>query len=177
MRVAAGLLILVICSAWGFRRSLLLKRRCTLLRELRLLVEQYSIEISCTAPTLAELAGNSGGEFGRLLCECSGSETDIRRAWSNAVDRLSAEPGCGGEEAWRGGNAPLKERRAMELDLIFKIAAVGIIVAVLNQILKKTDHDEQAMMLTVAGLVIVLMMLIPAIDELFGTIRSVFGLW
>ena len=70
-----------------------------------------------------------------------------------------------------------KERRAMELDLIFKIAAVGIIVAVLNQILKKTDHDEQAMMLTVAGLVIVLMMLIPAIDELFGTIRSVFGLW
>lgn len=38
----------------------------------------------------------------------------------------------------------------MELDLIFKIAAVGIIVAVLNQILKKTDHDEQAMMLTVA---------------------------
>ena len=65
----------------------------------------------------------------------------------------------------------------MELDLIFKIAAVGIIVAVLNQILKKTDHDEQAMMLTVAGLVIVLMMLIPAIDELFGTIRSVFGLW
>lgn len=88
----------MICSAWGFRRSLLLKRRCTLLRELRLLVEQYSIEISCTAPTLAELAGNSGGEFGRLLCECSGSETDIRRAWSNAVDRLSAEPGCGGEE-------------------------------------------------------------------------------
>ena len=65
----------------------------------------------------------------------------------------------------------------MELDLIFKIAAVGIIVAVLNQILKKTDHDEQAMMLTVAGLVIVLMMLIPAIDELFGTIRSVFGRW
>ena len=65
----------------------------------------------------------------------------------------------------------------MELDLIFKIAAVGIIVAVLNQILKKTDHDEQAMMLTVAGLVIVLMMIIPAIDELFSTIKSVFGLW
>ena len=65
----------------------------------------------------------------------------------------------------------------MELDLLFRIAAVGIIVAVLNQILKKTDHDEQAMMLTVAGLVIVLMMLIPAIDELFSTIKSVFGLW
>lgn len=65
----------------------------------------------------------------------------------------------------------------MELDLIFRIAAVGIIVAVLNLILKKTDHDEQAMMLTVAGLVIVLMMIIPAISELFTTIKSVFGLW
>ena len=65
----------------------------------------------------------------------------------------------------------------MDIELLFKIAAVGIIVAVLNLILKKTDHDEQAMMLTVAGLVIVLMMIIPAIDELFGTIKSVFGLW
>ena len=65
----------------------------------------------------------------------------------------------------------------MELDLIFKIAAVGIIVGVLNLILKKTDHDEQAMMLTVAGLVIVLMMIIPAIEDLFDTIKNVFGLW
>lgn len=65
----------------------------------------------------------------------------------------------------------------MELDLLFRIAAVGIIVAVLNLILKKTDHDEQAVMLTVAGIIIVLMMIIPAIEELFETIRNVFGLW
>ncbi len=65
----------------------------------------------------------------------------------------------------------------MELDLLFRIAAVGIIVAVLNLILKKTHHDEQAVMLTVAGLIIVLMMIIPAIEELFETIRNVFGLW
>ena len=50
-------------------------------------------------------------------------------------------------------------------------------MAVLNLILKKTDHDEQAMMLTVAGLVIVLMMIIPAIEDLFDTIKNVFGLW
>lgn len=68
-------------------------------------------------------------------------------------------------------------RDNMELDLLFRIAAVGIIVAVLNLILKKTDHDEQAVMLTVAGLIIVLMMIIPAIEELFETIRNVFGLW
>ena len=65
----------------------------------------------------------------------------------------------------------------MELDLLFKIAAVGIIVAILNLILKKTDHDEQAVMLTVAGIIIVLLMLIPEIEELFNTIKNVFGLW
>lgn len=65
----------------------------------------------------------------------------------------------------------------MELDLLFKIAAVGMIVAILNLILKKTDHDEQVVMLNVAGLIIVLMMLIPAIQTLFETIKSVFGLW
>ena len=65
----------------------------------------------------------------------------------------------------------------MELGLLFRIAAVGIIVAVLNLILKKTDHDEQAVMLTVAGIIIVLLMLIPEIEELFDTIQDVFGLW
>lgn len=60
--------------------------------------------------------------------------------------------------------------------MLFKIAAVGIIVAVLNLILKKTDHDEQSVMLNVAGLIIVLMMLIPYIQTLFETIRDVFGL-
>lgn len=64
----------------------------------------------------------------------------------------------------------------MEIDMLFKIAAVGIIVAILNLILKKTDHDEQAVMLNVAGLIIVLMMLIPYIQTLFETIRDVFGL-
>lgn len=98
MRIAAGILIMIICAAWGFRRSLLLKRRCALLRELRLLVEQYSIEIACTAPTLEELAGNSTGEFGRMLRECIGSQPDIRRAWSSAADSFSALPWCGGEE-------------------------------------------------------------------------------
>jgi len=98
MRAAAGLLILLICSAWGFRRSLLLKRRCALLRELRLMLEQYSIEIACTAPTLPELMQGSQGDFGRLLRECSGAGSDIRAAWSGAVDKLSTLTWCGSEE-------------------------------------------------------------------------------
>ena len=64
----------------------------------------------------------------------------------------------------------------MEIDLIFKIAAVGIIVTVLNQLLKRAERDEQAMMTTLAGLVVVLMMVVSKIGELFDTIKNIFGL-
>ena len=64
----------------------------------------------------------------------------------------------------------------MEIDLIFKIAAIGIIVAVLNQVLAKADRPEQAMMVTLAGLVTVLSMVVARIAQLFETIQSVFGL-
>ena len=64
----------------------------------------------------------------------------------------------------------------MELTLIFKIAAIGIIVAVLNQVLIRSGREEQAMMTTLAGLIVVLMMLISEISNLFDTVKSVFGL-
>ncbi len=64
----------------------------------------------------------------------------------------------------------------MEVDLIFKIAMVGIIVSVLNILLKKAERDEQAMMITIAGLVIVLVLIINQISGLFDTIQSVFDL-
>lgn len=64
----------------------------------------------------------------------------------------------------------------MNVDLIFKIAAIGIIVAILNQVLIKSERQEQAMMTTLAGLIVVLMMIIQEIDTLFQTIKSVFGL-
>ena len=63
----------------------------------------------------------------------------------------------------------------MNIDLIFKIAAVGIIVAILNQILIKSGREEQAIMTNLAGLIVVLMMIIHEIDILFKTIKSVFG--
>ncbi len=65
----------------------------------------------------------------------------------------------------------------MEVDLIFKIAAIGIIVAVLNQLLKRAERDEQAMMTTLAGLIVVLLMIINEIAGLFETIKTVFGLY
>ncbi len=64
----------------------------------------------------------------------------------------------------------------MDIDLIFKIAGTGIIVAVLNLVLKRAEREEQAMMTTLAGLVVVLMLLIDQIGTLFERIKSVFGL-
>ena len=64
----------------------------------------------------------------------------------------------------------------MVVDLIFKIAAIGMIVAALNQLLIRSGREEQAMMTTLAGLIVVLMMIINEIDALFQAIKSIFGL-
>ena len=63
----------------------------------------------------------------------------------------------------------------MNVELIFKIAAIGILVAVLNQVLIKSGRDEQAMLTSLAGLIIVLMMVIGEIKVLFDTIKATFG--
>lgn len=64
----------------------------------------------------------------------------------------------------------------MDVDLIFKIAAVGILVAVLNQLLVRSGREEQAMMTTLAGLVVVMMMLVRQISDLFQLVKALFGL-
>ena len=64
----------------------------------------------------------------------------------------------------------------MDVDLIFKIAAVGIIVAVLNQLLIRSGREDQAMMTTLAGLIVVLSMMVKEISELFVTIKTLFNL-
>ena len=63
----------------------------------------------------------------------------------------------------------------LEIDLVFKIAAIGIIVAVLNQLLVRSGREEQAMMTTLAGLVVVMMMLVREISDLFQLIKTLFG--
>lgn len=64
----------------------------------------------------------------------------------------------------------------MEVDLVFKIAAIGIIVSVLNQLLIRSGREEQGMLLTLAGLVVVLSMVVVQISDLFATVKAVFGL-
>jgi len=64
----------------------------------------------------------------------------------------------------------------VDVDLIFKIAAIGIIVSVLNQLLIRSGREEQGMLLTLAGLIVVLSMVVVQISDLFATVKSVFGL-
>ena len=64
----------------------------------------------------------------------------------------------------------------MDIDFVFKIAAIGIIVAVLNQLLVRSGREDQAMMTSLAGLIVVLMMIVNQISVLFETIKDVFGL-
>ncbi|HHW56696.1 MAG TPA: stage III sporulation protein AC [Clostridia bacterium] len=64
----------------------------------------------------------------------------------------------------------------MNIDIIFKIAAIGILVTVLNQILIRSGREEQAMMVTLAGIVVVLMMVINMINNLFNAVKTIFQL-
>ena len=64
----------------------------------------------------------------------------------------------------------------MDVDLIFKIAAIGILVAVLNLLLVRSGREDQAMMTTLAGLIVVLMMLVQQISDLFQLVKTLFGL-
>lgn len=64
----------------------------------------------------------------------------------------------------------------MDVDFIFKIAAIGIIVTVLNQVLIRSGREDQAMLTTLAGLVVVLLMVVNSVAELFDTVKELFGL-
>ena len=64
----------------------------------------------------------------------------------------------------------------MNVDLIFRIAAIGILISVLNQVLTRSGREEQATMTTLAGLVVVLMMVVQEISDLFTLVKDLFGL-
>ncbi len=92
-------------------------------------------------------------------------------------------PGAGGRRRGVFGHSPAvkaagtrKRGTEMDVDLIFKIAAVGILVAVLNQVLSRAGREEQAMMTTLAGLVVVLMMVVREIADLFDLVKTLFHL-
>lgn len=65
----------------------------------------------------------------------------------------------------------------MSIDIVFKIAAIGLLIAILNQLLTKAGKEDIAMMTTIAGLVIVLLMIVDMLSDFFQTIKQVFGLF
>lgn len=66
---------------------------------------------------------------------------------------------------------------AVDISLIFKIAAIGILVAILNQVLIHSQKEEMAMMTTIAGLIIVLLMIVKLVNNLFTTVRAMFEIY
>ena len=64
----------------------------------------------------------------------------------------------------------------MDVDLIFKIAAVGIIITVLNQVLIRSGREDQAMLVALAGVIVVLFIIVEQISSLFDAVKSIFGL-
>ena len=70
----------------------------------------------------------------------------------------------------------MEKEQCMEINIIFKIAAVGIIVSILNQILKHSGRDEQAFLTSLAGLLLVLYWIIPYILDVFNTMKKLFEL-
>lgn len=65
----------------------------------------------------------------------------------------------------------------VSIDIVFKIAAIGILIAVLNQLLSRAGKDDIALMTSIAGLVIVLLMVVDLISNLFDSVKSIFGLY
>ena len=65
----------------------------------------------------------------------------------------------------------------MDVDIIFKVGAIGIVVAVFNQILTRTGRDEQAMFITLAGVIVVMALIVNMMNELFMEVKSIFNLY
>lgn len=65
----------------------------------------------------------------------------------------------------------------MQIDIIFKIAGIGFIVAVFSIILKKSDRDDMATMVALAGIIVVLMLIVNMVNEFFSTVKTMFGLY
>lgn len=71
----------------------------------------------------------------------------------------------------------MKEGLFLDIDLIFKIAAIGILIAVLNQLLIRAGREDIATMVTIAGLIIVLLMVVDLVSNLFESVKRIFGLY
>ena len=139
----------------------------------------------CAGMRAAQADAGLGREECGVLCDAEGRHRHGAASFADAARAgfcRAARPGqpvphlrhCGRSARYSG--ACLKRRgKTMDVDLIFRIAAVGILVAVLGQLLTRSGRDEQALMTTLAGLIVVLMLIVEQISRLFSMMKSVFG--
>ena len=134
--------------------------------------------------TECEILSEAAAWLGRYDADeqVAGLEQIARRlaaARDTAAGELQNKGICTAPAALRwhsgGAGADLRTEEHMDVDLIFRIAAVGILVAVLGQLLTRSGREEQALMTTLAGLIVVLMLIVQEISQLFSMMKSVFG--
>lgn len=127
---------------------------------------------------LGEVLGRYDGDGQREAL--AHTRAELSRRWSRPGRPGKNKGGCTRCSGSRPGHSWLscccEGACDMDVDLIFKIAAIGILVSVLNQVLSRSGRDEQATMTTLAGLVVVLMMVVQQISGLFELVKNLFGL-
>ena len=187
---ALGACLVTLASAmcgWAARQGM--HRTLRIRRQLRLALEWMRAEMEIGMPTVAELFETVGkrldGEVGRFLEGAAFEMAAVSgRSPRTALKiRMEQDPELFGPEE-RGlilevggclhGSSSCCEGVHMDIDLVFKIAAVGIIVSILNQVLVRSGREEQATMTTLAGLIVVLMILVQRIAALFDLVKTLF---
>ena len=162
-------LILISSGYWGIRKTAELRRRPRLLKaaadSLKLIRSDIAFRLLPLPDTLRHAAQAAPAPLRHVYAarRHGAPREAVCRPWSHVRTE-------------RGRHAILTQRRSkMDVDLVFKIAAIGILVAVLNILLSRAGRDEQALMTTIAGLVVVLVLVIEKISELFNLIKSLFA--
>ena len=189
-----GLLCLVLCGGiCGFLAANRVRQKQEQLIHLAAFLHELEIRMWCHGGTLQELFQQlSEQETYQTFSFLSNTliamqQVSFTEAWKTSVQadkelspdsqQMLCELGdCWQEWQWQFCSVEKKEEAKMDIDLIFKIAGTGIIVAVLNLVLKRAEREEQAMMTTLAGLIVVLVIIVQEIGGLFETVKSVFGL-
>ena len=190
LRILGALCILIGAGAAGFgfaasvrRQARQLGELCAALEAMRCEIEYRMTPLPQLLEQLAQTCATPVGElllhWSRMLSDGDGATVSyaLRRAMES-VRGLELPPQAVQELSdhryLRGTRAGRDFIVAMEIDLIFKIAAVGIIVSILNQVLVRSGREEQATMTSLAGLVVVLMIVVQRIADLFDLVKNLF---
>ena len=168
LKLIGSVMIFGSCAALGLNARRELRRRVAAADAMLLALRLMENEITAHRTPMPEIID--------LLAK--NENAVIRQIFSGVRRRMRERSGLSlhrGRSARYSGACLKRRGKTMDVDLIFRIAAVGILVAVLGQLLTRSGRDEQALMTTLAGLIVVLMLIVEQISRLFSMMKSVFG--